>query len=83
MKAIVYHHYGTPDVLKCEEIEKPTPGDNQLLIRVRAASVNPLECGMILGYKSAVWAIAHRLCRLVSEHGEGRNKEALRYKENR
>src|SRR6266481_308355 len=49
MKAIVYHHYGTPDVLKCEEIEKPTPGDNQLLIRVRAASVNPLECGMIRG----------------------------------
>lgn len=45
MKAIVYHHYGSPDVLKCEEIEKPTARDNEVLIRVRASSVNPLDCG--------------------------------------
>jgi len=43
MKAIVYHNYGSPDVLKCEEIEKPTAGDNEVLIQVRAASVNPLD----------------------------------------
>src|SRR6266705_1640527 len=43
MKAIVYCEYGSPDVLKLEEIEKPTPGDDQVLIRVRAASVNPLD----------------------------------------
>ena len=43
MKAIVYHEYGSPDVLKCEEIEKPTAGDDEVLIRVRAAAVNPLD----------------------------------------
>ena len=43
MKAIVYHEFGSPDVLRLEEIEKPVPLDKQLLIRVRAASVNPLD----------------------------------------
>jgi NADPH:quinone reductase-like Zn-dependent oxidoreductase len=43
MKAIVYSNYGSPDVLKCEEIEKPTAGDDEVLIKVRAASVNPLD----------------------------------------
>jgi NADPH:quinone reductase-like Zn-dependent oxidoreductase len=43
MEAIVYHNYGSPDVLKCEEIEKPTAGDDEVLIRVRAASVNPVD----------------------------------------
>jgi NADPH:quinone reductase-like Zn-dependent oxidoreductase len=43
MKAIVYYNYGSPDVLKCEEIAKPTAGDHEVLIKVRAASVNPLD----------------------------------------
>ncbi len=43
MKAIAYHNYGSPDVLRCEEIEKPTAGDDEVLIRVRAASVNPVD----------------------------------------
>lgn len=43
MKAIVYCDYGSPDVLKLEDIEKPVPGDDQVLVRVRAASVNPLD----------------------------------------
>jgi NADPH:quinone reductase-like Zn-dependent oxidoreductase len=43
MKAIVYHEYGSADVLKCEEVEKPVPKDNEVLIKVRAASVNPLD----------------------------------------
>ena len=43
MKAVVYCDYGSPDVLKLEAVEKPVPSDSQLLIRVRAASVNPLD----------------------------------------
>jgi NADPH:quinone reductase-like Zn-dependent oxidoreductase len=43
MKAIVYRAYGSPDVLRLEDVEKPIPDDNQVLVRVRAASVNPLD----------------------------------------
>jgi NADPH:quinone reductase-like Zn-dependent oxidoreductase len=43
MKAVVYHEYGSPDVLRLEEVEKPAPNDNQLLIKVSAVSVNPLD----------------------------------------
>ncbi len=43
MKAIVHRCYGSPDVLRFEDIEKPTPADDQLLVKVHAASVNPLD----------------------------------------
>jgi len=43
MKAIVYSNSGSRDLLRCEEIDKPTPGDDEVLIKVRAASVNPLD----------------------------------------
>ena len=49
MKAIVYHNYGSPDVLRCEDIEKPAAGADQVLIRVRAASVNPLDWHFMRG----------------------------------
>jgi NADPH:quinone reductase-like Zn-dependent oxidoreductase len=49
MKAIVYRRYGSPDVLACEEIEKPTPGDDEVLIKVRAASINPLDRHIMKG----------------------------------
>jgi len=43
MKAIVRYNYGSPDVLKLIETEKPTPKENQVLIKVRAASVNSYD----------------------------------------
>jgi NADPH:quinone reductase-like Zn-dependent oxidoreductase len=49
MKAIVYHEYGSADVLKCEEIEEPVPKDDEVLIKVRAASVNPLDWRLMKG----------------------------------
>jgi NADPH:quinone reductase-like Zn-dependent oxidoreductase len=49
MKAIVYRNYGSPDVLKCEEIEKPTAEDDEVLIKVRAASVNPFDWHFMRG----------------------------------
>ena len=49
MKAIVCYSYGSPDVLQLAEIEKPAPNDNEVLIKVRAASVNPLDLGELKG----------------------------------
>src|SRR6185369_6710803 len=46
MKAIVIHEYGGPEVLKYEDIPQPEPKDDQLLIRIIAAGVNPVD-GMI------------------------------------
>lgn len=49
MKAIVYHSYGSADVLKCEDIAKPIPHDDQVLIKVQAAALNPLDWRMMKG----------------------------------
>jgi NADPH:quinone reductase-like Zn-dependent oxidoreductase len=43
MKAVVYTNYGSPDVLEIRDIKKPVPNDDQVLIKVRAASINPLD----------------------------------------
>jgi NADPH:quinone reductase-like Zn-dependent oxidoreductase len=43
MKAVVIHETGGPEVLRFEEVDRPEPGDGEVLIRVRAASVNPVD----------------------------------------
>ena len=49
MKAIVLRSYGSPDVLQYEDIEKPTAAADEVLVKVRAASVNPLDWRLIRG----------------------------------
>ncbi len=49
MKAIRFCEYGSPDVLKFEDVEKPVPNDDQVLINVRAASLNFIDPGVMRG----------------------------------
>jgi NADPH:quinone reductase-like Zn-dependent oxidoreductase len=49
MKAIVYHEYGSPDVLELKDIDKPLVKDNEVLVRIHAASVNRLDWHLMRG----------------------------------
>lgn len=49
MKAIVYRKFGSPDQLSWAEVETPAPGEGEILVRVAAASVNPLDWHMLRG----------------------------------
>jgi NADPH:quinone reductase-like Zn-dependent oxidoreductase len=49
VRAIVYQNFGSPDILHCEDIEKPLPGDDEVLIKIRAASINPLDWKVMKG----------------------------------
>jgi NADPH:quinone reductase-like Zn-dependent oxidoreductase len=50
MKAVRVHNYGGPEVLRFEDAPRPTPGSGELLIRVHAASVNPIDWKVRAGY---------------------------------
>jgi len=58
MKAVRYHRYGGPDVLELQEVAMPAAGDGELLVRVRAASVNPLDWHFMRGAPYLVRAMA-------------------------
>ena len=49
MKAMVYGCYGSPDVVKLADVQKPTPVDDQVLVKVHAAAVNPLDYHYVHG----------------------------------
>jgi len=49
VKAIVYEKYGTPDVLQLKEVAKPVPGEDEVLVKVHAASINDWDWGLLYG----------------------------------
>ena len=53
MKAIVCDRYGPPDVLRLEEVERPVPRDNQVLVKVHASSLNAADFEILGGAVSA------------------------------
>jgi len=87
MRAMVQTAYGSPEVIVPQEISKPSPGDKEILIRIRAASVGPSDCAfrkgdppmikLIYGWSKPKYAIGG--CELAGEI-EAVGKEVTRYK---
>ena len=46
MRAVVHDRYGAPDVLRLEEIERPVPGEDEVLVRIHATTVTRTDCGL-------------------------------------
>ena len=50
MKAIVVHEFGGPEILKLEDVPRPEPKENEILVKVIAAGVNPVDAGLRSGH---------------------------------
>ncbi|MEZ0354477.1 NADP-dependent oxidoreductase [Mycobacterium sp. pR1184] len=57
MKAVLYHRYGSSEVLEYSEVQRPTPGAGQVLVKVAGTSFNPVDAGIRGGYLSEVYEI--------------------------
>lgn len=57
MKAVRFHEYGDPDVLRYEEVEEPVPGAGEVRVRVTATSFNPVDDGIRGGYLQAPFPV--------------------------
>lgn len=62
MKAIVYSRYGSPEVLQLTEVLKPTPKANEVLVKVRAASINSWDWDLLTG-KPYIYRLLFGLCK--------------------
>jgi NADPH:quinone reductase-like Zn-dependent oxidoreductase len=74
MRAVVYDAYGPPDVLRLEEVERPVPKDDEVLIKVHATTVNRLDCHTREANRRSGLAIS-LVSRLVS--GLGRPRQPI------
>jgi NADPH:quinone reductase-like Zn-dependent oxidoreductase len=57
MKAVLYHRYGSSEVLEYADVQRPAPGAGQVLVKVAGTSFNPVDAGIRGGYLSEVFAI--------------------------
>ena len=69
MKACLYYSNGTPDVLKVVDIEKPTAGPTEVLIKIRAASLNPLDLVLLKGAPAIMRKLLHLKKASVAQPG--------------
>ena len=80
MKAVRFHEYGDPDVLRYEDVEEPVPGPDEVRIRVAATSFNPVDAGIRGGFLRGVFPVAlpHMPGIDVAGHGRRCRRECHR-----